>query len=205
MNFEQLLEEVYIITNRRDLVAETSSAIRLATLKAHNSDFYSRDIVEIPLKFKEKLFKQSIDLYSLACNYRAAKYFRLTEVCVEGAEGVEPDVIGPIIEMITPDEILDSYGRNRTNVSYVAGRMLEIRATIDFDSAIFGFYVNPIVTPSGSYASWVANIHPGAIINEAARVIFKMIGYDEQSAQYNTLVAEEYALLQITGLSDVGY
>lgn len=198
MNFEQLLQEVYDITNRPDLSAETSSAIRLATLKAHHSDFYSRDIAEKTIRFKEKLFKQSIDLYSLACNYRAAKYFRLTD-------GDGDDVIGPFIDMITPDEILDSYGRNRVNISYVAGRMLEIRTDIDFDIAIFGFYVNPVVTPSGSYASWVANIHPGAIVNEAARVVFKMIGYDEQSAQYNTLVAEEYELLKITGLSDVGY
>ncbi len=198
MNFEQLLAEVYIITNRPELVAETSSAIRLATLKAHHSDFFSHDIVERQVKFDECLFKQSIDLYSLAGNYRAAKYFRLTD-----AANCD-DVIGPFIEMITPDEILDSYGRNRVNVSYVAGRMLEIRAGVEFDTAVFGFYVNPIVTPSGSYGSWVANVHPGAIINEAARVIFKMIGYDEQSAQYNTLVAEEYALLKITGLSDIG-
>jgi hypothetical protein len=199
MNFEQLLKDVYDITNRPSLEAETSSAIRLATLKAHHLDFFSRDIVEVPIKFNEKLFKQSIDLYKLAANYRAAKYFRLTDTanC--------DDVIGPFITMITPDEILDSYGRNRVNVSYVAGRMLEIRANVDFNTAIFGFYVNPIVTPSGSYDSWIANIHPGAIINEAARVIFKMIGYDEQSAQYNTLVNEEYALVRITGLSDIGY
>jgi hypothetical protein len=198
MNFEQLLEEVYIITNRPELVAETSSAIRLATLKAHHSDFYSHDIVERQVKFDTALFKQSIDLYSLASNYRAAKYFRLTD-----AANCD-DVIGPKIDMITPDELLDSYGRNRVNVSYVAGRMLEIRAGVEFDTAVFGFYVNPIVTPSGSYGSWVANIHPGAIINEAARVIFKMIGYDEQSAQYNSLVGEEYSLLKLTGLSDVG-
>ncbi len=199
MNFDQLLQEVYILTNRPELVAETSSAVRLATLKAHHSDFYSHDIVEMQVKFDEKLFKQSIDLYSLACNYRSAKYFRLTDAvnC--------DDVIGPIIDMITPDEILDEYGRNRVNVFYVAGRMLQIKANIEFDTAVFGFYVSPVVIPSGSYGSWIANTHPGAIINEAARVIFKMIGYDEQSAQYNTLVAEEYALLKITGLSDVGY
>lgn len=199
MNFDQLLKEVYIITNRPELVAETSSAIRLATLKAHHLDFFSRDMVEKVVKFNEKSYKQSIDLYALASNYRAAKYFRLTD-----GDDCD-DVIGSFIHMITPDELLDSYGRNRVNVSYVAGRMLEIKASIEFDTAIFGFYVNPIVTPSGSYGSWVANTHPGAIINEAARVIFKMIGYDEQSASYNTLVGEEYSLLKITGLSDVGY
>jgi len=201
--FESLLDDVYIITNRPELEAETSSAIRLATLKAHHLDFYSRDMTEKVITFNEKKYKQSIDLYSLANNYRAAKYLRLSDG--EGDCTNTDDIVGSFIEMITPDEILDSYGRNRVNVCYVAGRMLEIKANVDFDTAIFGFYVNPIVTPSGSYASWVANIHPGAIVNEAARVIFKMIGYDEQSAQYNTLVGEEYALLKITGLSDVGY
>ena len=198
MNFEQLLEEVYTITNRPELVAETSSAIRLATLKAHHLDFFSRDIAEISVKFNESCFKQSIDLYDLACNYRAASYFRL----------VDPDncddAIGPFIDMITPAEILDEYGRNRVNVSYVAGRMLQIRASIEFNTAIFGCYVNPIVTPSGKYSSWVAQLHSGAIINEAARVIFKMIGKSDESAAYKILVAEEYVLLKITGLSDVG-
>ncbi len=198
MNFEQLLAEVFIITNRPELVAETSSAIRLATLKAHHSDFFSHDIVERQVKFDDCLFKQSIDLFALASNYRAASYFRLTD------SNNCDDVIGPFIEMITPNELLDSYGRNRVNVSYVAGRMLEIRAGVEFDTAVFGFYVNPVVTPSGSYGSWIAQIHPGAIINEAARVIFKMIGKSDESAAYKVLVAEEYELLKITGLSDIG-
>ena len=44
MTFAEILEEVYLITNRRDLEAQTKSAIKKATLKAHQSDFYYRDL-----------------------------------------------------------------------------------------------------------------------------------------------------------------
>jgi len=198
MTFDELVAEVYILTNRPDLTAETSSAVRAATLKAHSSDFFSRDLYEVELAFEESTYIQSMDIYSLFGNYRAAKYVKR----YDAADGPEN---GTFIEIVTPDELLDSYQRNRSDIAYIAGRMLQIRACVNFQSAILGAYMYPIVTPVGDYSSWVAQLQPWAIINEAARVIFKMIGYDEQSAQYNTLVAEEYQLLKMTGISDVGY
>ena len=202
MTFDELLAEVYILTNRPDLTAETSSAIRAATLKAHSSDFFSRDLYEVDLAFEFLEYKQCIDIYSLFCNYRALKYLKRYTVIPDGAAGAEN---GCFLEIVTPEEILDSYHRNRSDIAYVAGRMLEIRAGVNFQHAIMGAYMYPVVTPVSDYSSWVAQLQPWAIINEAARVIFKMIGYDEQSAQYNTLVAEEYQLLKMTGLADVGY
>jgi hypothetical protein len=200
MNFTELLAEVYTITNRPDLVAESTSALRAATLKAHTSDFFSRDLYETEIVFQEKAYIQSVDLYSLFCNYRALKYLRY----YDAASGGTPES-GTFMEIITPDQVLDSYSYNRADVGYMAGRMLELRACVDFQNAIIGCYILPIISPVSNYSSWVAEIQPWAIINEAARVIFKMIGYDEQSAQYNSLVAEEYQLLKITGITDQGY
>jgi len=202
MNFSQLVDEVYIITGRLDRAAETESAVRAATLKAHNSDFFSRDIYETSVDFTENNYRQSIDLYTLINNFRAMKYLRPYNAA-DVADG--SDITGPFIDVITPEEVLDSYGRNRSNIAYVAGRMLEVRAACAFDTAMMGCYVYPIITPSNEYSSWIANLQPWAIINEAARVIFKMIGKAEESNSYAQLVAEEYALLKITGLSDVGY
>jgi hypothetical protein len=196
MTFDELLEEVFLITNRRDLVNETKSAIKAATLKAHRSDFFSKDIFETGIQFDTADFRQSLDYISLFSNFRALKYLRRVED--------ENDDVGAFIEIVAPEELLDSYNLNRSDVAYIAGRVLEIRSSVEFTKALLGAYVYPVVR-EGAYLSWVAEQAPFAIIYEASRVLFKAIGYDEQSAQFNQLVAEEFNLLKLSGLSDVGY
>ena len=193
----ELLIEVYELTNRPDLVSETTSAIKAATLKAHQTDFYSKDIFETGVEFTTADFRQSLDYIAFISNLRAMKYLRRVED--------ETDDVGKFFEIIDVAESLDSYGVNRTDIAYVAGRVLEIRSSVSFTKALLGAYVFPIVTPTVSYASWIADLYPYAIIYEAARVVFKSIGYDEQSAQFNSLVSEQYTLLKASALPDVGY
>ena len=196
MTFDELVQEVIDITSRADLKTEIESAVKAATIKAHQTDFYSKDIHETGIQFDTATFRQSLDYISLISNFRAFKYLRRVED--------ETDDLGKFFEIILPEEVLDSYGRNRNDVAYVAGRVLEIRSSVEFTKALLGAYVLPIVRKE-AFDSWIAEQHPFAIINEAARVIFKRIGYDEQSATYNQLVAEEYVLLRMSGLSDVGF
>lgn len=196
MTYDEIVAKIYELTKRPDLVAQTDSAIRLATLKAHHTDYYSKDIYEEGLDFKVLSSRHQWDYIQTVPNFRAFKYFRLAEdACDES---------GPFIDIITPDELLDAYGCNRSNIGYVAGRVFEIRAATDFRFALMACYVHPSVQ-SGNYCSWVAEQYPDAIINEACRVIFKSIGYDEQSAQYNALAAESFALLKLSNIQDVGY
>jgi hypothetical protein len=195
MTLDEMVQEVYARTNRPDLSDVTLSAVRSATIKAHQTDYYSKDIWETGIDFGTASYRQSWDYMTSFSNFRAFKYLRL-------AEDANDDT-GPFMDIITAEETLDSYGQNRTNVAYVAGRVIEIRASCAFQYMLTGCYVFPLVTQV-NFASWIADMHPYAIINEACRVVFKMIGYDEQSAQYNALVGEEYAILKITGLADVG-
>jgi hypothetical protein len=195
--FNELLDLVYELTNRTDLAGITTSAIRAATLKAHQTDFYSKDIYEVGVEFDTLDYRQSLDYYNLISNFRALSYFRRVESAT--------DDVGKFIEVITPAEVLDSYGYNRSDIAYVAGRVLEIRSSVTFQYALMGAYVFPIVLANDSFSSWIADLYPFSIVYEAARVVFKAIGYDEQSAQMNSLVAESYALLKASALTDVGY
>jgi len=196
MTFNELLEEAYLLTDRRDLEAETKSAIKAATLKAHQSDFYSKDIHETGVEFDNCDYRQALDYISLIPNLRALKYFRRVQD--------QYDDTGTFLEVILPEELLDSYGVGRRDIAYIAGRILEIRSAVPFQYALMGAYVLPIVTETG-YSSWVAEQFPFAIVYEAARVVFKAIGYDEQSATFTQLLAEQYQLLKMSALSDVGY
>ena len=196
MTFDELVEEVFLITDRRDLKVETESAVKAATLKAHRSDFYSKDIHEQGVEFNVADFRQSLDYILLISNFRSLKYLKRVDD--------ENDDVGKFLEIITPENTLDSYGINKIDIAYVAGRVLEIRSSVEFSKMLLGAYVLPIVR-EGAYDSWVAEQNPFVIIYEAARVIFKSIGYDEQSATFTQLVAEEFNLLRMSALSDVGY
>lgn len=196
MTLSEIIEEVYLLTNRRDMVAETASAIKAATLKAHQSDFYSKDIYETGVEFPSLEYRQQLDYTSFVSNFRSFKYFR---------KAISPtDDNSAFIQIITPEEVIDSYGQNRNDVAYVAGRILQIRSSTQFQYGMLGAYLLPIVT-TADYSSWVAEQFPFAIIYEACRVIFKAIGYDEQSSTFTSLTAEAYNLLRMSALSDVGY
>lgn len=196
MTFDELVQEVYNLTNRPDLDTQTKSAIKAATLKAHLTDFYSKDIYETGIEFGTYDYIQSIDFYNIIPNMRAIKYVKL----VNDAK----DQNGVLLDIITPEEILDSYNRNKANVAYIAGRVLNIRAAVKYKYALFGCYVLPVTTED-NYSSWIAVMQPYAIIYSAAVTLFKLIGYDEEASAYATFVAEEYRLLKINHLTDVGY
>ena len=125
--------------------------------------------------------------------YRAISYFRVSD-----SNGVNT---GPFIEIITPDEVLDSYGVNRVNVAYIAGKCLKIKASVKLQYGFIGAYINPAVDPE-SFSSWIADTVPYAIVFEAARVIFKTIGHDAESAQYNNLVFEQFTAVKGIGVAD---
>lgn len=196
MNFTELLEACYELTGRPDLIGITKAAVKAATLKAHRTDFYSKDIYETGVEFTDLDYRQHLDYISLIPNFRTLKYLRrVTD---------ENDASGTFFEVVTPEELLDNYNQQRPDVAYVAGRVLEIHSSVPFDKCLLGVYVLPIVT-EGEYSSWVASMYPHAIIYEACRVIFKTIGYDEQSATYDRLKLEEYEQLKTSALTDVGY
>ena len=63
MTLAELIAEVYLLTNRPDRVAMTTSAVKAATLKAHKSDFFSKDIHEIPLSSIAVLELKTLELF----------------------------------------------------------------------------------------------------------------------------------------------
>lgn len=197
MNFNELLAEVYLITNRPDRVNETKAAIKAATLKMHQSDFYSKDIFEQGIQWDSADFRQSLDYISLIPNFRALKYLRRVTSATD-------DDTTNFFTIVTPEEIVNAYGKYRSDIAYVAGRVIEIRSSVSFQYALMGCYVNPIIREE-AYSSWVAEMYPYAIIHEAARAIFKLTGQLEESTGQKELVAEQLTLLKQSCLTDVGY
>lgn len=196
MNLTELTDEVYTITNRPDLVGETLSAIKAATLKLHQSDFYYKDLFETGIQFDTASYTQQLEMGNVIPRFRSLKYLRRYDNSGSGAPA-------EFYEVLTPGELLDEYGLDKVNVAYMAGLVLNIKSYSPLEFALVGVYLNPNITTSG-FSSWIATDHPYAIVYEAARVLFKMTGFDEQAAAYDKLGAEQLAMVKISGLYAVG-
>lgn len=183
--FTELLSDVYVLTNRPDLVAETKLAVKAATLKAHQSDFYPKDLFEVAIEWPAPAYIQSLEYRTLIPRWRAFKYLRKYQ------DGVP----GTFISLLTPEQTLDRYNVNREDVCYLAGEVIEIRSSTQDTHHILGCYINPILD-EGTFTSWIAVDHPYAIVYEAARSVYKAIGWDEQAQSMRQEVAEQYMLLK---------
>lgn len=193
-----LTADVISLTNRPDLVGETSLAIRAATLKAHHSDYFYKDLFETGIQFDFSLAQQSLEYKTVIPRWRAAAYLRPYDA------SVSPGVPKKELTLITPDNIFDSYAVTKEDVFYVAGLELQIRTLAAWQYFLLGCYVNPDVTATG-YNSWIADEHPFAIVYEAAAIVFKSIGYDEMNAAYRQMVMDEYGELKMSNITAVGY
>lgn len=197
MNLTELQQEVYTLTNRPDLVAETLSAVRSATLKMHQLDFFYKDLFETGISFTSSSYQQQLEYRTLLPLWRALKYLRKTDSA--GSD------TGPFFTVLSiPEMTRDDYGINRNDVCYVAGSVVQIRSSTSFQYALLGCYLNPNITVA-AYNSWVALDHPYAIVYEATANVFKMIGDTDQFAAYTRLSMEEQQLVRISNIQPVGY
>jgi hypothetical protein len=198
--FAELVADVKTLTNRPDLSAEITLAVKAATLKAHASDFYVKDIFETAIIWDPAAYVQSLTYKSLVPRWRSFKYLR------KYIPGATPDlsVDGDFFTLIDPTAATDGYKVNRSNVCYIAGEDLDIRSNTLDKYMLLGCYVWPDITEA-TYTSWVASEMPYAIVYEAASKIFKQIGWDEQSATFDREVTQQYTLLKINYIQGQGY
>ena len=197
MNLTELQEEVYTLTNRPDLVAQTLTAIRSATLKIHQADYFYKDLYETGVVFTTAEYLQQIEYKTLLPRWRSLKYLRKTD-----STGAQDGVFFTVLSI--PEMVQDEYHINRDDVCYVAGSIVQVRSSTQFQYAILGAYLNPDITVA-TFTSWVADDHPYAIVFEAAANVFKMIGDTDQFAAYTTLAREQRQEVIISNIQGVGY
>lgn len=196
MNLTELCNEVYTLTNRSDLVAETKAAVRSATLKLHQVDYFYKDLYETGVVFSPAAYKQEIEYRTLIPRFRSLKYIRKADSTGAGLD---------FLEVLTiPEQIVDSYKINKTDVCYVAGSVIQIYSSTELAYAILGCYIAPDITEA-TFNSWIAVDHPFAIIYEAAAKVFKMTGKTEEFAAHTAMAADERAAVIVSNIQAVGY
>lgn len=189
--FADLVTEVMAVTGRPDLVTQTNSAVRSATLSAHTFDYFPKDLFETAIQWQVPDYVQSLDYKLLVPRWRAFKYLRKYDATALDTR----TAAGDFLDLIQPDVVLDSYDLARENVCYLAGDRLEIRSTTKDTYSLLGCYIYPTVTEV-NYSSWIAQEFPYAIIYTAASILYNQTGYTEEVRNMQGLAAIQFQLLQ---------
>lgn len=167
-----LVAEVLTLAGRPDLSVEATLEVRNATLRAHRSDEFHRDLVESAVAFAGANYVQSFE-YKLAFpRWRRLRYMRFYDQVAQSA--------GKNFQIIDPAEALNQYGNTRVDVAYPAGSVYNLRGNLPFDAILVGFFQDPDVTVTG-YSSWIASEHPFLITYMAAASLLKLVGRAEDA------------------------
>lgn len=192
MTLAELITEVYVVTNRSDLVAETTSALRSALLKAHRweGNYFPKDMFETGITFPTRAYLQSIDYRTIIPRWRALKYLRKFDETAYPT----PGEAGKFFEIITPEgrSSLDSYEINKEDVCYLAGEVIQVRSCTEIQYALLGCYLNPAAgATNDTYGSWISEEYPYVLVHLAAYSVLGAIGkLDESQRQMQLATAE---------------
>lgn len=179
-------------TNRPDLVTETDTAIRQAVRSAHRSGTYYRDLVSVPLTGITAEQIQQIDLSSAAPNFR-----RLATVGPTGYD-LQYSEAGVL-------DLFDQDKYPRTDIFYIIGTTLHIRAASPMTDITLVYYKHPTTNPIASLDSWIALEHQDLIICSAAATVLGMVNEPEIKTRAESLAKAQLAELLAEGLTAVGH
>ena len=177
-SFTSLLNDIYGLTKRPDLVTDTKLALKGATLKVHSRDFYTKDHYEVGLAFSSETTIQQFTPTNSVPLFRHIDYLRKSDVNL---------TLGNFFSFLTPEQSLDRYQVNKEDVAYASGNVINIRSSTAFQYAILGCWVYPNITED-AYSSWIADTLPFIIELEAAREIASSTGDVEAAAMYYQLL-----------------
>lgn len=214
---QTLAEDVYVMTNRPDLVQETKVAIRKAIRKFHGADTFKRDLKTTridmraltPTEPNQYRWDIPLEEFPMWRRFKSVQYpVGLVPPYNQIPAPLRDTPVGinniRTFEQITPDNLYDGYGYERYNYFMVIGNTVNVKSGWYVDFLEFAYYQWPLIPTStaDTIGSWIVNDFPEAITEEAAGVVFKMIGKDEEFNRFQQLFAENLAILKTTDLGE---
>ena len=175
VTLETLIDEVYTITNRPDLAAETKYAVISATIKAHNTDEFIPDIVQV---VTSPTYDADLDLYQI--QLAEAPFVRLRKVLAVNTYPVQAP-----LQVVEATNLFNTHGYLAQGIYYIAGQVLNIRDTRA--SQAFVTYLTRPDTADATYSSWIADTATDAIVYGAASIVFDLLGKADEKSRFSNL------------------
>lgn len=195
MTLDELVAEVITLTKRPDLVDLSKSMVLEATNTVHNVQDWWKDIDTVLVNFSDpNQYIQIIDTQSLP-RFKTVAFLRKTNnqagpVQQYGqpwppANNGYPPVNFNVLQRVEIDDIIDSYGYEKTDIWYAAGSQINVKSSTGLAQVLCAFYQSPMLGRTNDrYKSWIAIDLPWVIIYRAAGHVFAHIGMDTQFALY---------------------
>ena len=164
--FAELFDATVVNTKRPELVALTESCVRLATMKAHQTDFFMRDQVHQSLLYTPDNSKVFVDILNLSTNLPRKRSISFVQSADLGN--------GMPTENFEWREYSDFWDRDkclRTSVYTEIGDTLRLRPCVQTGRFDVIYYRNPVTSPALDYASWIADAHQEELAMWAAGLV----------------------------------
>jgi hypothetical protein len=233
MNFQELVNAVIIETARPDLgllsqggTGEIPQQVKASILTLHSLDYFYKDIRPAELVFGVAAYIQSLDTNDLP-RFRSLSYFRkndpslasyqqnpqLTPPFLSGSDNTVTAARTGVLKLITPNDFLDEFGAEKTDVFYQAGNTVYMKSSTILKYGLLGFYQYPdirVTDTVGSYdeshfTSWIATELPFAPIFHAANAIMVKKGDNEKARKAEVMVTEQVGILRNSNIVAEGY
>lgn len=181
MTYAELLAEIELLSKRSDIDDKIAIALRMTTLRVHQSDYFWRDLVEATVTFAESQ-EVTIDVSTQFTRFRQMDHIRYMDA-TSGA-------LGSFLEPVAPSDLVDEYNYIREDRYYLAGTNLNMRFMYATAAAKVGYWQNPDVA-AATYNSWVKDQMPDILIQGSLAYLFNMMGKQEEAKAINRMVGLE--------------
>lgn len=175
--FAELRELTIELTKRPELVALTESAVRTATLRAHHTDFFRRDLTQTTLNYTALPDVYFYDFPNLTTTLPRLRTMK--NVYGVTAEGHQIEQL----EYRESDDLYNSDGNYRRYVYTLIGDTLRVYPDLPTGILHVYYFVNPDVSSAG-FTSWIANVYPDDLAGWAAAIVMARTGFLEIAKNY---------------------
>lgn len=195
--FADMQTAVIAQTKRPELVAITDNAIRMATLRAHNVDFFSRDEGSQLLTYtpdSTALFVDIANIYATIARLRTPDWLQAEDIVAPYRPTENLEYVTTYKDFWDVDNLLKS------SVFTLMGSTLRVKFQVQTGRAKLYYYQNPD-TATATYSSWIADAHPEEVAMWAAGIIWARTGFQEQAQAVQTSILSFKDLLITSYLS----
>jgi hypothetical protein len=176
--FAQMEALVVGQTRRPEIPDITQVAIRTATLRAHHTEFFPRDVLAGVLTYTPYSSAGSYDFPSVSVSLPRLRSFQLLlSVDAVTTASVESLEYRELQDLYTADNV------QRTSMYTLIGDTLRVYPQAATGKLFAYYYSNPVTTSDG-YSSWIADNYPDELAAWAAGIVFARTGFAEMAADF---------------------
>jgi len=165
-------------TRRPEVTAITQAAIRTATLRAHHTDFFNRDLTTGTLSYTPSSSASFYDFADVSSTLVRMRAFQLLQ-CVDATTNVPSENLGyrELQDLYDNDNVL------RTSMYTMIGDTLRVYPITATSKLAAYYYRNPVTT-TVDFSSWIADLYPDELAMWAAAIVFARTGFAEMANDF---------------------